>query len=86
MLMPTKIADFAEGHVKNCAKNVQVSEKVTWASTICQSFGELTVTPNDSDVTWKSDGHMTDHLLVTSTFTNRSDVNRSDKQMVSHYK
>ena len=27
------------------------------ASTICLSFGELTVTSNDSDVTWRSDSH-----------------------------
>ena len=27
------------------------------ASTVCLSFGELTVTPNDSDDTWRSDGH-----------------------------
>ena len=27
------------------------------ASTICPSIGELTVTPCDSDVTWRSDGH-----------------------------
>ena len=62
------------------------------ASTISSSLEELTVTPNDSDVIWRSDGIlMTDHLLVTSidiTFiskiTNRNDVNRSDKQMVSH--
>ena len=29
----------------------------TMASTICLSLGELTVNPNDSDVTWRSDGH-----------------------------
>ena len=31
--------------------------KLTKASTVCLSLGELTITPNDSDVTWRSDGH-----------------------------
>ena len=31
--------------------------QISLASTICSSLGEWTVTPNDSDVTWRCDGH-----------------------------
>ena len=44
---------WAEGcKIFSCA-----SERDTMAPTICLSFGELRVTPNDSDVPWRSDGH-----------------------------
>ena len=39
------------------AKVSSLATTTTKASTICSSLGELTVTPNDSDVTWRSDGH-----------------------------
>ena len=47
-----------------CQKNIRESSKlqmfilyVTEASTICSLFGESTITPNDSDITWRSDSH-----------------------------
>ena len=40
-----------------CSKYLYYSmSQKTMASTICSSLRELTVTPCDSDVTWRSDG------------------------------
>ena len=53
----TTTQNFKTLHTQSIIIKKKDPKKGTRASTICSSFGELTVTPNDSDVTWRIDGH-----------------------------